>query len=317
MTQNTGKMKVNEMAKSVLSSTKQSLDAISAMQHDIASKIEAVKKIESELLKRQREEDQAAKEQAQMTAEKPVETVAAEQAPKEEKIQEEKPVKAEKQQEPKNQEDVLSAPAAAKPAEAAAVPVNKVKEESVPAAAAPAEPPKPAEQTRVLRPAELLALRQAAARGQMRDDAAIRNAQRQVNQPQRPSTPQRDGQRSYGDRPQRPNQKGQTARPNQGQYGDRPQRPAGQSGFSGQRNSQNSNRSQRPTASLGIPQPVEATRKTKVSNYDPNKQNYVRVFDNEKKGKNRKVIDRELRAQQGGKSDVQSLVLGGDDVIVA
>ncbi len=113
--------------------------------------------------------------------------------------------------------------------------------------------------------------------------------------------PQQQG--GYGPRPQqggyapRPQQGGYQQRPQQGGYGPRPQQggyaprpqtggfaPRPQGGFA-------------PRAPGGAPRTPAAApaagTKERVSNYDPNKSSYTRTYDNDKKSKNKKALQRE------------------------
>ena len=82
------------------------------------------------------------------------------------------------------------------------------------------------------------------------------------------------------------------------QQGNRPQRPMGE------RSRQDHNRmgaGSRPRSAAPIAPPIE---KGRVSNYDPKKNSYTRVFDNDKRQKSKKQLEKERYAKQGGLDEV-------------
>ena len=116
---------------------------------------------------------------------------------------------------------------------------------------------------------------------------------------------QRPAQGSYNQRPQqggnqqRPAQGGYNQRPAQGGYNQRPaqggynQRPAQGGGYGQQRPAQGGyNRPAGGTRPAAAPMPA-AGGKERVSNYDPNKNNYTRSHEGDKKAKNKKALQRE------------------------
>lgn len=123
----------------------------------------------------------------------------------------------------------------------------------------------------------------------IRDDAAARNGTRI-------GVPSQQQRSSFGGRPQ-----GQGGPRQAGGY-NRDQRPGGYNREGGR--PQGGNRpggfgGQQRSGGFGggrAPMPA-APEKGRVSNYDPNRSNYIRVFDNDKRGKNKKALDKERRAQ--------------------
>ena len=313
MTQNTTKMKINEVAKEVARSSKESLSAIAAMQKEISSRIESAKKVESELIKRAREEERLQKEAAQQDM-PPAATPSLETktAPAADQATEKKvTVVTQPAARPQATEAAIvqKTPAAAAAPQVTEKPNEKPPVQKQPAPQepkaeqtpqqSPQQPSAPAPAPKFERPAERLARMQGRV---LRDDAALRNAQRAKEEaarrgsaPQQRPPYQRDGQRPQGDRTGRPG--GYQQRP-QGDRAGRPggyqQRDGGQRSFGGNRQG----RSMGGGVSAAIAAP--ANKKAKVSNYDPNRSSYVRVFDNEKKNKSRKALERERRAQMGG-----------------
>ena len=315
MTENTGKLKINEAAKAVARSTRESLQTISDLQGELTNKMNAMRKRESELVKRAREEQEKQELQAKEAAaeEKAETSVAAEQATVEKPEQaaapqEQPPVSAAQTQTPKPEEHTESPAAPAAPSVSAEQPKEQPKPEKsleAPAAAAAQPPQQPP--VRMERPAERLARQQGRI---LRDDAAIRNAARMAEEAKNRPAQQRDsrapGNRANNNRPggypprdgQRPNH---ASRPG----GERNGRP--NNGYSQQR--PGGNRNGRPGGAAAMP-PVmpAANKKGKVSNYDPNKSSYTRVFDNEKRNKSRKALEKERTAAM--------LMAGDDDMMV-
>ncbi len=285
MTQNISKMKINDFAKAILQSSKGNLEAIKSMQHDITAQMESVRKIESELVRRTRDADKP--KPVKQESDNNAENIAMSQAeqtsdvvvsPQEAATQEHATVRS-RQEKPKDGDSASSA---------------RQEQASMQPQAQEQAPPK------FERPAERLARMQGRV---MRDDAALRNA----SMPQ-PAAPPRPVQRRPSDRPpgapmSRPageyTQRPFTPRDGQARPTDRPQRPAG-TGFGaprdGARPGAPGTGPRRPGAAPAAPAATEAPRKAKASNYDPNKANYVRVFDTEKKTKSRKALERERSA---------------------
>lgn len=312
MTQNTTKMKIGEVAREVARSSKESLSAIAAMQKEITSRIESAKRLEGELIKRTREEErlqrEAARQEAPATAAPAAESVA--QAPEKRVTVVTQPVapqakeaEAPVQQAPSAERTTPSA-AQEKAAHTSETPQEKPtvqtqqkpqepKAEQTPQQSPQPQTSAPAPAPKFERPAERLARMQGRV---LRDDAALRNAQRAKEEAARRG--QRDGQRPQGDRSGRPG--GYQQR----QQGDRSGRPGGYQQRDGGQRSFGGNRPGRPMGGgLSAAMSGPANKKAKVSNYDPNRSSYVRVFDNEKKSKNRKALDRERRAQMGGEEE--------------
>ena len=329
MTQNTAKMKINEVAKEVARSSKDSLSAIAAMQKEISSRIESAKKVESELIKRTREEERQQKEavRSDVQATAPAEAKAAVETPSDVKAPEKKvtvvtqpvaqpqtPQATQVQQSAPAQErkvPVVTPPQAVEkaeekqPAQRPSAPQEQRAEQTP--QQSPQQPSAPAPAPKFERPAERLARMQGRV---LRDDAAIRNAQRakeeaarRGNAPQQRTPYQRDGQRMQGDRSGRPG--GYQQRDGQRPQGDRTGRPGGFQQRSDNQRSFGGNRQGRSTGGSGVSAAIAApaNKKAKVSNYDPNRSSYVRVFDNEKKNKSRKALERERRAQLGGEDE--------------
>ena len=285
MTQNNSKMKINDFAKAILQSSKGNLEAIKSMQRDITAQMESVRKIESELVRRARDADKpkpvkqdlesnaenAASSQAELTSDVVVSPQAG------------------------TSEHAVHRPRQEKPKETDSVSAQPQKEQT-----SVQQPSQESAQPRFERPAERLARIQGRV---LRDDAALRNASRPE-----PVAPPRPVQRRPSDRPPgapmtRPageyTQRPFTPRDGQARPTDRPQRPTG-AGFGaprdGARPGAPGTGPRRPGAAPAAPAATEAPRKAKASNYDPNKANYVRVFDTEKKTKSRKAIERERSA---------------------
>ena len=106
--------------------------------------------------------------------------------------------------------------------------------------------------------------------------------------------PQGQGQGGYGNRPQGQGQGGFGNRPQgqgQGGYGSRPQ-GQGQGGFGGNR-PQGGSRPQGGRSRAAAPDLTPTMEKERVSNYDPNKKQYIRQHDPEHVAKNRKQLQRE------------------------
>ncbi|QWT55750.1 translation initiation factor IF-2 [Christensenella sp. MSJ-20] len=339
MTEKTGRAKINEMAKQLAGSTKEGMEAIRQAQSSIAARMETARKLESELVRKAREREELAQSQAaeaqtaavqsentpQVEKEAPPKVsqaeakpapveVAAEAAPvpKQIEVQEKAPeVKApqteQKQEVPKAEKPKVEAPRPQQPQQAA---VQTPKAAGGDAAQVPkAEGPKPAAQVPPRRAPRTDLLNKP-----IRDDAAARNGTRigVPSQQQRSSfggRPQgQGGPRQAGgyNRDQRPggyNREG--GRPQSGnrpggfnREGGRPQGGNRPGGFGGQQRSGGFGGGRAPMPA--------APEKGRVSNYDPNRSNYIRVFDNDKRGKNKKALDKERRAQ---------MMITDDDVV--
>ena len=279
MTETTGKIKINDVAKAVAKNANDHLRAVKDVQDHLRAQTDSLRKLEAELLRKAREQqaqETARPEEAASEARKPE---AALQTPVQQPQEKAEPVKAEKP---------AAQPAAEKeekPTTEASEPVQE--EVKQPKTEKPAEPASAAQQApkpRFERPAERLARRQG---GVLRDDAAARNAQRMRENP-----PAQNRQQRTGDRTGRPQQQG--ARP-QRPMGDRPQ-------HQDQRNN-NNNRGgmNRPRPMTPAVPPME---KGRVSNYDPKKSSYTRVFDSDKRQKSKKQLEKERYAKQGGIDEV-------------
>ena len=319
MTENTGKLKINEAAKAVARSTRESLQAISDLQGKLNSQINAMRKRESELVKRAREEQERQAEQAREKATevevKTEPTVASPQPDVSVNQAEAKTVAPEKASNtPADKTEAIKeqTPVAQTQPQSPAQANATAEEQQQPTQSQPDKQPEPVSApvqpaVRMERPAERLARQQGRI---LRDDAAVRNAARMAQEAKNRPPQQRDsrapmgGNRSNNGRPggypprdgQRPNQ---ASRPNNDRNG--------RSNGYGQRS--NGNRNGRMGGAASIP-PVmpNANKKGKVSNYDPNKSSYTRVFDNEKRTKNRKALEKERTAAM--------LMAGDDDMMV-
>ena len=309
MTEKTGRVKINDVAREVAKTSKQGLETATALQSTISSQLDAMRKAEAELLRKAKAEEEAQK-RAILAAQQEQERLQSAEQPQEPKEAaakaDSKPTEAdeklvvETKSEPVTEKQIPPEPEQqpAKQAEgkAEAPKTSEAKEERKKSEEKPEEPMK-AQQTptvvprrpetrtaapsgQFMRPAQRLSQQRAGS--PIRDDAAVRNAQRrqemqrqqQGNRPPRPQQP-RDG-RPQSDRPQRPQNGGfnRDNRPPQ----NRDNRPGG---F-------NRDRGPKPAAPV-LP---AASEKGRVSNYDPNKSNYIRVFDNEKR-KSKKQLERE------------------------
>ncbi len=276
MTQNISKMKINEVAKAVLQSSVESIDAIKSMQSDMTAQMESIRRLESELVRRAREEAEKAN-----TVKRDTEETAVEPATEELSAQSTQSPQAEQQLfESDAQPEPLSEQTGDHSAQTEITEEPKT-ETKVDASGANTRVKQGATTTvRFERPAERLARKKGTA---LRDDAAIRNAQR----PNRPAP---------SNRPQRPSQ---TASP-----GERSQRPSatrtGDSRPGSYTTQRNAARPTQPGARKSntstAPLAADIPRKAKASNYDPKKSSYVRVFDSEKKSKSRKALERERAA---------------------
>ncbi len=277
MTETTGKIKINDVAKAVAKNANDQLRAMKDVQDYLRAQTDSLRKLEAELVRKAREqqvqgtakaEEPVAEPQKTASVPTPAENVSAKVEPPvtESMDRKETEPKAETAQEvarPKQQEMVASDEKKAQ---------ETAQKEEKP------EPPKP----RFERPAERLARRQG---GVLRDDAAARNAQRMRENPQAAHSQQ-----------SRPRQENRMGRPQQG--GNRPQRAAGD------RPRQDYNRTgaagrQRPSAPVAPPM-----EKGRVSNYDPKKNSYTRVFDSDKRQKSKKQLEKERYAKQGGLDEV-------------
>lgn len=321
MTENTGKLKINEAAKAVARSTRESLQTISDLQGELTNKMNAMRKRESELVKRAREEqekqEQLAREAA-ATAEEKKEAPAVAEQPKTPELQ-----KQTAPQEPSvspAKTESVEQKEAVQPSAKEAAPVEKTQEQAKseqkaepaappqPVAPQPAQPQQPP--VRMERPAERLARQQGRI---LRDDAAIRNAARMAEEAKNRPPQQRDSRAQMGGNRSNNNGRPGGYPPRDGQRPNHASRPGGDrngrpnNGYNQQR--PGGNRNGRPGGAAAIP-PVmpAANKKGKVSNYDPNKSSYTRVFDNEKRNKSRKALEKERTAAM--------LMAGDDDMMV-
>jgi translation initiation factor IF-2 len=280
------------------------------MQRDMASQMESIRKTESDLLRRARdaEKPKAVKADAEPmageTADSQVEAVTV--------------VDDNSDGSAAATADIASAPPAHKSRERAQ---TKAKGETAASATETAQnaaasqqtqaqsaQAQPSEEQRFERPAERLARMQGRV---LRDDAALRNASRPQPEPSSRPAPL---QRRPGDRPPVRTDGAPAGRPGFGsprpyaprdgqpRTGDRPPMGGGFAPRDGAPRPAPGVVRKRPGAPAAAPV-AEPQRKAKASNYDPNKANYVRVFDTEKKTKSRKALERERSA----------LLAGGDE----
>ena len=212
---------------------------------------------------------------------------------------EEKPaVKEQPKQEPKA--EAPSAPAE-KPA---AAPVEAVKPAEKPAPAAAAQPP--------VRPAVAPAPR--VLPGRPGQPTGVFAQRAQGGYPPRQGQPSRPGQ--GGPRPQgqggfapRPQGQGNFA-PRPGQGGPRPQgQGAPRPGQGGPRPGGMGQRPQQGSRAARGPELAPVVEKERVSNYDPNKKQYIRQHDPERVAKSRKQLAKESANMNGGMDD--EVVRGG------
>lgn len=280
MTETTGKIKINDVAKAVAKNANDQLRAMKDVQDYLRAQTDSLRKLEAELVRKAREQQSQGTAKAEEPVAEPQKTAAVAPAPAEkavaaaEQTAPQMDVKTAEAKEIKPKEEGVSqkqenGPAAATAPEKASEAVQKKQETS--------EAPKP----KFERPAERLARRQG---GVLRDDAAARNAQRMRENPQAAH-----GQQN------RPRQENRMGRP---QQGNRPQRPAGD------RPRQDHNRmgaGSRPRPAAPVAPPME---KGRVSNYDPKKNSYTRVFDSDKRQKSKKQLEKERYAKQGGLDEV-------------
>lgn len=278
MTETTGKIKINDVAKAVAKNANDQLRAMKDVQDYLRAQTDSLRKLEAELVRKAREQQSQGTAKAEEPVAEPQKTAAITPAPAEkvavstEQTTQQKDTKTIETRDEKPKEDAApqkreNAPDALAPK--ASEPVQHKEEKQ--------EPPKP----KFERPAERLARRQG---GVLRDDAAARNAQRMRENPQAAHSQQN-----------RPRQDNRMGRP---QQGNRPQRPMGE------RPRQDHNRmgaGSRPRSAAPIAPPME---KGRVSNYDPKKNSYTRVFDNDKRQKSKKQLEKERYAKQGGLDEV-------------
>ena len=285
MAENIGKVTISDVAKQLAGMTKDSMEAIRLAQNQVAFKLELARKAEALFAR------------AQATAAEPETTPLPEATEIEiEKTQETSPAKghsAEKEPESTPAQEAPVVEPVVDPVETKQEPEQLKKpqaplqtQEPKPIASETPQAPRRAPRTELLnRP--------------IRDDAAVRNATR-VGVPQ--------GQRnaagtSGAGRPPR-----QEGRPFNRE--NRPPRTSQGDGSPRYNNAQNPRQNGQRSAGSGVSRnsivsalPLGTSEKGKVSNYDPNRQNYIRVFDNDKKGKSKKALDKERRAQQMGIDD--------------
>lgn len=307
MTEKTGRVKINDVAREVAKTAKQGLETATQLQSTISAQLDAMRKAEAELVRKAKEAAKAEEEARQRALleeqeQQRLQAIAAEEQKEQESAQdmehraapvEEKPPvtpkeepAAEPQPKPEKQPEHPAEQPVEKPEKD--MPDDQKQEEEKPEKQAK-QPPQAVQrrpETRTaapsgqfLRPAQRLSQQRAGS--PIRDDAAVRNAQRQ-----------QELQRQQGNRPSRPQQP-RDGRP----QGDRPQRQQG-GGFNrdGRPQQNRDGRSggfnrDRGMKSAAPPLPA-ASEKGRVSNYDPNRSNYIRVFDNEKR-KSKKQLERE------------------------
>ena len=278
MTETTGKIKINDVAKAVAKNANDQLRAMKDVQDYLRAQTDSLRKLEAELVRKAREQQSQGTAKAEEPVAEPQKTAAITPAPAEkaavstEQTAQQKDAKTIETKDESSKED-----AAPQKRENASDAVAPKASEPMQHKEEKPEPPKP----KFERPAERLARRQG---GVLRDDAAARNAQRMRENPQAAHSQQN-----------RPRQDNRMGRP---QQGNRPQRPMGE------RSRQDHNRmgaGSRPRSAAPIAPPIE---KGRVSNYDPKKNSYTRVFDNDKRQKSKKQLEKERYAKQGGLDEV-------------
>ena len=295
------KVKLRDATKELLTGAEAALNHVSAMRKNANDLVQAARKLEAQYLREQEqhraEEKQAEEERLARQHTKAFtmpdndEPEVTKEAPKAEPKTE---VKAEPKETPKEEVKVEAkvepkveskpvkaetAPKAEKPAAETTQPAQaKPAAETKPAAAEkPVEAKPAAEKPAAEKPQAAKPVQQPRPAGQ--NARPVQGGAPRPANPQgpygRPANPQ--GQQGPYGRPA--NAQGQGApRPAGGNFG----RPAGGAG--------------RPPMGGGRPKPVDlapAMEKERVSNYDPNKKNYVRQHDPERVAKNRKQLARE------------------------
>lgn len=278
MTETTGKIKINDVAKAVAKNANDQLRAMKDVQDYLRAQTDSLRKLEAELVRKAREQQSQGTAKAEEPVAEPQKTAAITPAPAE------KAAVSTEQTAQQNDAKTIETKDESSKEDAAPQKRENASDAVAPKASEPMqhkeekpEPPKP----KFERPAERLARRQG---GVLRDDAAARNAQRMRENPQAAHSQQN-----------RPRQDNRMGRP---QQGNRPQRPMGE------RSRQDHNRmgaGSRPRSAAPIAPPIE---KGRVSNYDPKKNSYTRVFDNDKRQKSKKQLEKERYAKQGGLDEV-------------
>ncbi len=289
--QGMSKVRVQDRTKELSAGVGKVYDSISKTRRQAQDVLSSLKKLEEAARQKERAlQEQQEKEEMKRQQEAAAAFMTAystEAVPVPEPVQTEAPAPAPVAEAPAPKAEEKPAPAPAAPvAEAPAA-----KEEPAPKAEAEAAKPEPAPKPREEAPAKSAPAQQRPAapeRPAQRTDAP-RGEGRPAGQGQygRPANP---GQGQYG-RPAGQGQYGRPANPGQaqgGQYG----RPAGQGGQFGRP-------AGGPRPAGGAPRPggmgrklsselTPSVEKERVSNYDPNKKNYVRQNDPERVVKNRK-----------------------------
>ena len=299
------KVNLKDATKGLVDEASEILEKAVGMRREADSLMDALRRMDAEMNRQKEEEEFRRKQQEQLKAqsahtkaftmldedEKQMmeaamqeEQAAAAEAPAEEKKPEpkqeaEEPVKGEAKEEPKAEEKPEAPAAEEEKKEPAPEPAKPAR---------PAEPKKPAIGQIVSRPGDAP---QRPAQGAARPAGQPGQYGRPAGQPGQPGQYGRPaGQGPYGRPAGQPGQPGQYGRPagQQGQYG----RPAGGAqggarpqqggGFGQNRGGAGAGRGVR-TPELSVPM-----EKERVSNYDPNKKNYIRQHDPEHVSRNRK-----------------------------
>ncbi|MBO4924972.1 MAG: translation initiation factor IF-2 [Clostridia bacterium] len=303
------KVKLAEATKEINQQAATMLEEASRIRRSLESVLSALRRQESDFQRREEEErERKRREEQQLLAqqhtkawtmpdEEEPEAAPASEAPAPAAPQPEAPAPA-----PEKAETPAPAAKKAKAEEKAEAPAPKLPEqkEAEPAAETPAE--KPAEEQK---PAEAPAAAKPAEKPAPRPAAAVSQASRPA-QPVRPAAPAQGGPRPQGPYGRPANPQGPYGRPAnpQGPYG-RPanagQQPYGRPapGAQGARPAGGAPRPQqggsRPMGggrSRG-PELTPVVEKERVSNYDPNKKQYIRQHDPEHVAKNRKQLVKE------------------------
>ena len=303
------KVKLAEATKEINQQAATMLEEASRIRRSLESVLSALRRQESDFQRREEEErERKRREEQQLLAqqhtkawtmpdEEEPEAAPAPEAPAPAAPQPEAPAPA-----PEKAETPAPAAKKAKAEEKAEAPAPKLPEqkEAEPAAETPAE--KPAEEQK---PAEAPAAAKPAEKPAPRPAAAVSQASRPA-QPVRPAAPAQGGPRPQGPYGRPANPQGPYGRPAnpQGPYG-RPanagQQPYGRPapGAQGARPAGGAPRPQqggsRPMGggrSRG-PELTPVVEKERVSNYDPNKKQYIRQHDPEHVAKNRKQLVKE------------------------
>nr|MDD6336466.1 translation initiation factor IF-2 [bacterium] len=318
------KVQIFEATKKAASKARDALEALRTAQHAAVDRYQAARRLEEELLAQEhqrqlaiekaREEAELARELAEENARQEAEergeaagdAVAAPAAAEEAKQPEAASDKA-----PETAEAPVAQPEAGEEKAARQEPVTQPAPQPEPEVKAEAAPEKPVEaqagteqkapESQAEKPAAKAEPVRAAKPGDRvpmppRPEIKPAGPQRPLKPGDRVAMPPRPVIRPAGEqRPIRPQQGGAAAgrtgaRPGGGATSARPGGPRMQGGFGGTR------RGAKPELSP----PVE---KERVSNYDPNKSSYQRVYDNDKKEKTKRDIFRQTLAQTGGEDE--------------